>query len=199
MNKAIFNPFKYVAGAKSLILGILIILITAYIGFLSNTHFPDLISIKLCSDFPVLYFVLQSFSNWLIFSTILYLCAIIVSTSSIRAIDIFGTQALARFPYLIAAFIGFSDSINKFAKYILWTSLKIGEPISLSTGNFVIAISLIILTFLLTIWLVALMYNAFKVSANIKGTKAVVFFIIVFIVSMVITGYISKYLFAKFS
>jgi len=199
MNKAIFNPFKYVAGVKSLVIGILIILVTAYIGYTSNTHFPDLISIKTCPDLPVWYFVIQSLSNWIVFSSLLYSCAIVGSPSSVRLVDIFGTQALARFPYLIASFIGFSDSINKFGKYMLWTLLQKGESISLSTGNFVIAISLIILTFLLTIWLVALMYNAFKVSANIKGTKAVVFFIIVFIVSMVITGYISKYLFAKFS
>jgi hypothetical protein len=199
MNKTIFNPFKYVAGAKSLILGILIILITAYIGFLSHTHFPDLIAIKSCSDFPVWYFVLQSLSNWLVFSIILYLCAIVVSTSSIRVIDIFGTQALARFPYLIASFIGFSDSMNKFVKYILWSSLKIGVPNSLSTSSAVIAVSLMILTVLLMIWLIVLMYNAFKVSANLKGTKSIVLFIIVFIVSIILTGYITKYLITNFS
>jgi hypothetical protein len=199
MNKTIFNPFKYVAGAKALILGILIILITAFIGFLSNTHFPDLISVKLCSDLPVSYFVLQSLSNWLIFSTILYLCAIIVSTSSIRAIDIFGTQALARFPYLIAAFIGFSDSITKFGKYTLWTYFKIGEPITLSTSSAVIAVSILILTLLLSIWLVVLMYNAFKVSSNLKGTKSIVLFIIVFIVTMIVTSYVTKYLIVNFS
>jgi hypothetical protein len=195
----LLNPFKYIAGVKSLVVGILIILVTAYIGYTSNTHFPDLISIKTCPDLPVWYFVIQSLSNWIVFSSLLYLFAIVGSPSSIRFVDIFGTQALARVPYLIASFIGFSDSINKFGKYMLWTLLQKGESISLSTGNFVIAISLLILTFLLTIWLVALMYNAFKVSANLKGTKAVVFFIIVFIVSMVITGYISKYLLVKFS
>jgi hypothetical protein len=195
----LLNPFKYIAGVKSLVIGILIILVTAYIGYTSNTHFPDLISIKTCPDLPVWYFVIQSLSNWIVVSTLLYSCAIVGSQSSIRFVDIFGTQAFARFPYLIASFIGFSDSINKFGKYMLWTLLQNGESISLSTGNFVIAISLLILTFLLTIWLVALMYNAFKVSANLKGTKAVVLFIIVFIVSMIITGYISKYLFAKFS
>ncbi len=199
MNKTIFNPFKYVAGAKALILGILIILITAYIGFLSNTHFPDLISVKLWSDFPVLYYVLQGLSNWLIFSTILYLCAIIFSTSSIRAIDIFGTQALARFPYLIAAFIGFSDSIIKFGKYTLWKYFKIGEQISLSTSSAVIAVSILFLVLLLTIWLVVLMYNAFKVSSNLKGTKSVVLFVIVFIVTVIVTSYATKYLITYFS
>jgi hypothetical protein len=195
----LLNPFKYVAGVKSLVIGILIILVTAYIGYNSNTHFPDLISIKTCPDLPVWYFVIQSLSNWIVFSTLLYSCAIVGSPSSIRFVDIYGTQALAHFPYLIASFIGFSDSINKLGKYMLWTLLQKGESISLSTGNFVIAISLIILTFLLTIWLVALMYNAFKVSANLKGTKAVILFIMVFIVSMVITGYISTYLYTKFS
>jgi len=195
----LINPFKYIAGVESLVVGILIILATAYIGYSSNTHFPDLISIKTCPDLPVWYFLLQGLSNWIVISTVLYSCAAVWSPSSIRFVDIFGTQALARFPYLIASFIGFSGSINKFGKYMLWTVIQKGESISLSTGNFVLAISLIILTFLLTIWLVALMFNAFKISANLKGTKVVVLFIIAFIVSMVITSYLSKYLFSKFS
>ncbi|MCE5346191.1 MAG: hypothetical protein LLG13_07895 [Bacteroidales bacterium] len=199
MKDKIINPFKYVAGVTSFITGIIIISATAITGYFSKTHFPDIISVKTCPGFSIWYFFLQGFSNWIVLSLILYLIAVIFSKSSVRAVDIFGTQAVARFPYLIASFIGFSDSINKFGQYILWTYMQNGAPVDLSAPDVVIAIILMVLTLALTIWLVILMFNAFRVSANIKGSKSIVLFIVAFISSIVITHYISNFLIFKFS
>jgi len=194
MNNFLFNPFKYIAGIKSLALGIFILLSTSVIGFFSHTHFPGLISVKNGADFPFVYFVLQSLMIWLVISIVLYLMAIIASPSKVRIIDVFGTQALARFPYLFAAIIGFSGSMERFGKYIMWNALKTGEEIAISTSEVGIAIFLLILTLLLTIWMVALMYNAFKVSANLKGTKSALLFIAAFIIAMMATIFINKFL-----
>jgi hypothetical protein len=198
MNNILFNPFRYIAGFKSLMLGIFILLTTAVVGFFSHTHFPDLISVKNGADFPLIYYVIQSLVNWLVISFILYLFAIFSSTSTIRIIDIFGTQALARAPYLIASIIGFSGALEKFGKYILWTTLKTGESTTISSGEVTVALFLIILSLLLSIWLVALMYNAFKVSANLKGTKSALLFIISFVLSMGITIFLNRILILKF-
>jgi hypothetical protein len=197
MNSILFNPFRYIAGFKSLTTGVLILLATALIGYFSHTHFPDMISVKTGPGYPLTYFVLQGISNWLVISIILYLMAIFASTSHVRLIDVFGTQALARFPYLAASFIGFSSSMEKFGKYILWTALKTGEETTITSFEVGIAITLLILSLLLTIWLVTLMYNAFKVSANIKGAKSVVLFIAAFILAMMATIFINKFLIQK--
>ena len=194
MNSILFNPFKFIAGTKSLIAGIFIIVATAYIGFLSHIHFPDLISVKICPAYPLWYFIIQNIANWLIFSIILYLGTIIFSKSSARFIDIIGTQALARTPYFIVSFFGFSDSIALFSKYMLWKELHFGNPVNLSAGDAVIAVSLIVLSLLILIWMVTLMYNAFRVSANLKSTRSVVLFIIVFIISVILTYLFTRYL-----
>jgi len=199
MIKKLINPFKYIAGTSSLIAGVFIIILTAVIGFLSKTHFPDTISIKISPDLSIWYYIIQCFSNWIVFSIIIYLAALLFSKSSVRVVDIFGTQALARFPYIPASFIGFSDSLNRFGEYILWKYLQKGEPVDFSFSEGVYAILLMIATLALTIWLIVLMYNAFKVSSNIKGSKSVILFIISLIISIIATSYISKYLFLKFS
>lgn len=194
----LFNPFKYIAGGYSLIIGVLVLLFTALIGFYSNTHFPDLISVKTGPNFPIQNLIIQSLSNWIVVSSIFYFISLIVSNSKVRAIDIFGTQALARFPYLIASFIGFSNSVDNFGKYILWELLQQGDPIELNAGDITMAILLMILTLLLTIWLVILMYNAFKVSANLKGYKLNLLFIAGFILSLFLTVLISNQLIKYF-
>lgn len=194
MIKKIFNPFKYIAGKTSLIIGILVLLITAFISSQSNIHFPDTISVKASLDFSLQYYIIQNFANWIIVSVIFYIISIIASKSKVRIIDVFGTQALARFPYLIASFTGFSNSINIFGKYLLSEFMNQGEPIELSAGNMFMAILIMIFTLLLTIWLVTLMYNAFKVSANLKGSKSGLLFTAGLIISIILTSLVTNQL-----
>ena len=199
MISVLLNPFKFIAGIKSLIAGILIILTTAFIGYLSHTHFPDLISVKICPAFPLSYYIFQSLANWLVFSIILYIGTLIFSASSVRLIDIIGTQALARTPYLIVSWIGFSNSLTLFSKYMLWKGLHYGNPVNLSIGDAITAVSMMILSLLTLIWMVTLMFSAFRVSANLKGTKSIILFIVVFIISMILTSMISMHLLTIFN
>ena len=192
MNK-LFNPFQYIAGSKSMLAGLLILFLTAVTGYLSHTHFPDILSIKLSHGFPLWYVAAQVFTNWLVISVLLYVLASIFSSSSVRIVDIFGTQALARFPYFLAAFTGFFGAMRKFGKYVMYVKLHRGEPVDFSSGDATLAVLLILASILLSIWTIILMYNAFRVSANLKGGKAVVLFIVAFVISMAATIFLSGY------
>lgn len=197
MIKKLTNPFETIAGFKSLFWGLLAILSSAILGYFSNTHFPDIISVKTSPDFPVSYFIIQALLNWLVVSTLFYLSSILFSKSAVRAIDIYGTQALSRAPYLLVALMGFSDAIENFGKYMLWNLMQQGEPIEITTVGIVIAIIFMVLTLLLTVWLITLMFNAFKVSANLKGTKLIVIFIVVLVSSIVLSTILSNILIQK--
>jgi hypothetical protein len=199
MLKKLINPFVYIAGTRSLLWGIKIILITSVFGYFLNIHFPDVISVKIGPDFPFLYHIIQSFSNWIILSVILYLISIFFSKSKIRIIDVLGTQALARFPYLIAPFTGIPKSPQVFSQYILYEYLGTGDPIAITTQDIIVTIIIILFTIFLTIWMIALMYNAFKVSTNMKGSKSVIIFIVGLVVSIVITTLITSQLIQIFS
>jgi hypothetical protein len=192
MNK-ILNPFKYIAGWESLAAGIVVLFATAGIGYFSHIHFPDLISVKTNPGLPFYILIIQGFSNWLVMSILLYLAAVIFSPSSVRGIDIFGTQAMARFPYILAALSGFSGLLDKFGRYLMWSALNSGEPVKISSVELIIAVMLLMVTMVLTIWMIVLMFNAFKISANLKGVKLIVSFIVAVIASTIITGMISTY------
>ncbi|MCF7803741.1 MAG: hypothetical protein K9N46_00380 [Candidatus Marinimicrobia bacterium] len=193
----LINPFRFIAGFRALAAGVLVILVTAVLAYFSNTHFPDILSVKISGDLPFWFLVSQGAGNWFIVSVVLYLTAVIASPSSVRLVDIFGTQALARFPYLPAAGIGFFGSVEKFGQYVLWENLGMGDgPVAMAGWEMGFAILLMMLTILLSIWLVALMYNAFKISANLKGAKSGGLFILGFIVSIVLTRLFSNYLLA---
>jgi len=193
MVEKLINPFLYIAGTRSLLLGLLIIMATSVIGYYSHTYFPDTISIKIGAELPFYFYIVQNVLNWFVVSTLFYLASILLSKSSIRMVDIFGTQALARLPYFLASFTGFSGAIKVYGDYLLWTYLEKGEPVVISTMEKITAITLMILSLGLTIWMVTWMFNAFKISANLKGTKLILTFIIVMIISMVVLSYLSNF------
>lgn len=197
MSKYLFNPFRYIAGWESLAAGIVVLLATSVIGYYCNIHFPDLISVKTNQGIPYYVLLFENTINWLAPSILLYVAALIFSQSSVRAIDIFGTQALARAPYLIAALTGFSGTIDKFGRYTLWKSVNVGDPVVMSTGEIMLAITLLLFMVIATIWMITLMYNAFKISANIKGPKLIILFIVIMVLSTAITGLTTYHLFGN--
>ena len=198
MIKKLFNPFIYLAGSLALGIGVIIILITSFIGYSSHTHFPDVLSVKSSLDLPVLYYIIQNMMNWIIVSTILYGFAVVFSKSRVRLTDIYGTQAVSRFPYLLAALTGFSDSLEKFGRFLLWQLLEQGSDINISSLDIAIAITLIFTTLVLTLWMITLMFNAYKVSANMKGAKLIVSFIISLIISILISALFTNQLIQYF-
>lgn len=191
----LLNPFKKIAGGHSLLLGIIVMILTTLIAWFSNIHFPDIISLKTSNGLPLTYLLIQTFSNWLVISVLLYVYALIASPSAIRAIDIFGTQALARFPYLPGALIGFSGALEKFSQFIMAKAIQSELLVTISPLDMGLAVILIIFSMLMLVWLIALMYNAFSISANLKGAKAVFGFIIILMLSIAITYYISYQMF----
>jgi hypothetical protein len=168
----LYNPFIQIAGARSLFFGLLILVVTAFLGGLNNVHYDGVIDIHAGMPSPMLLFILEVILSWLLFSVILLIAAKILSRSKVRAIDIFGTQAFAKYPYLFVSLISFIPYF-RFEFH--------GMPD--------ITASLIffgLLTIVFTIWTVVLMYNAYSVSANLKGAKAVVSFIVALVFAEVL-------------
>ncbi|MDA3865437.1 MAG: hypothetical protein PF489_01665 [Salinivirgaceae bacterium] len=195
MIKKLFNPYIFIAGGASLFIGLAVILATSIIGHFSNIHFPDVLSAKVSPGFPLHFCIAQNLINWIITSLIMYLIAAPFSKTTVRIIDIAGTFALARAPYLIAATIGFFPALQNFGQYILWKTMKQGNPMIMSPGSITLAIFLIIIMLLLTIWMVTLMYNGFKISANLKEPKSALLFVTGLVLSIIATLIINNQLY----
>lgn len=192
MINMLFNPFRYVAGFRSLIIGLSLVVATSFLGHLCGTYFSDVISVKVGYTPTFIESLINNLCNWLTISAILYVAAITFSKSKVRLVDIFGTQALARAPYLIASCLGLSEATDKFGKYILWENLRMGSPVSISNSEIALAIALMVLTIMITIWLIVLMYNAFKESSNIKGNKSILIYTVSLLLAVVLSILLSK-------
>ena len=180
MKQRLFNPFIYLAGGKALLLGVLAMGVTAIVASFSGVHFDGVLDMhKFFAPSPPALFFIEPLVDWLCATIIFYLAGRIFSTSAIRIIDVAGTMAFARWPMIFAALLGFTF------KAISLTALHdIGKHMDMilaaSIGAFA-AIPFII-------WMIALMFNAFSVSCNLKGAKAIWIFIGALLIAEVIAG-----------
>jgi len=188
----LFNPFYYVAGSQALLFGIIIILLTGVVASFGNVHFISVLETNIGAQSPFWVYLVEGIVNWIIFSIFILIGGAIISSTRYRLIDVFGTQALARFPMLLFTLIALLP--NKFfVPEILSQTNTIKEIPPNDALDFALFCVMIIVMLFMGIWMIVLMYKAYSTSFNIKGTKAIVVFIAIMIISSLVSGSIFKH------
>jgi len=199
-SKAWYNPFTYIAGFKALWVGLLIILLTSVAGQFSGAVFPGVIDSKIGWEGDFWRHLSYSLIAWLCMVIVLYPMALLLSGSRVRLVDIAGTQALARLPMLVAALLGFFKVVKKVTDTFLIQSLEhirqyvdieikdIPDPGSIATWEYLAAGIIVLATLLATVWMVAMMYHAYRLSSNLKGARAGISFAIGIFIAQVISN-----------
>ncbi len=198
--KSLYNPFNYIAGFQALLIGLIIITITSFIGTYTGIHFPGVFDIKIGYNGSFLIHIAVSVIAWLSAVIFLYITALILAGTKVRLIDVAGTLALARFPALIASLIGFLNVFRKVVDYILFKVfeniqgvadieiLKISDPGNVATWEFIVAALIGLSMIAIVVWMVAMMFHAYKVSSNLKGAKLIVSFIVGVLIAQIFSN-----------
>ena len=69
----LFNPFTYVAGWNAILIGLVVILVTGYLGSLSNTHFDGVLDAHTGRSAPIWFFLTTGILNWLCMGVVLWI------------------------------------------------------------------------------------------------------------------------------
>jgi hypothetical protein len=174
----LFNPFRFIAGFKALLMGLAIILISGFVGSFSNTHFDGVLDVHTGLESPLWFFFAEGLIDWGCMVIPLFFFGLIVSRSAFRMIDVLGTQALARWPYLITAVVMLPDANQRVIAYVMSKLIQTAPAAAINSADVLIFGFAMFVVVLTVIWMVALMYRAYAVSCNIKGAAAVATFIV---------------------
>jgi hypothetical protein len=187
-NKSItllFNPFFYIAGVQALGLGLAAIFLAGLVGSWGHAHFDGVLDTHVGASAPLWFFFAEGLMDWLCLGIVLLVCGKIISKSAFRAVDLLGTQALARWPTLLISLITLPKAFLRFANELA-QQLKQGK-FQLNAADSIIFFAIVIAMIPLVCWMVALMYKSFSVSCNVKGGKAIGTFIAGIIVAEVLS------------
>jgi hypothetical protein len=172
-----FSPFAYVAGWRALLFGLAAIFAAGFAGSFSHTHLDGVLDVHSGRPAPLWIFLSEGFIDWLALGIVLLIFGKIISRTRFRSLDLLGTQAMARWPTILTAIAAWPDAVREVGSYILHTFTGSGITATPTPIDVVVYIAFILISILVTCWFVALAYNSFSVSCNVKGGKAIGFFI----------------------
>lgn len=178
-----FNPFVRIAGIRSLVLGLAGIVAAGLIAAGAGIRFDGLLDVHAGYEVALWVPVVEGMVNWAVFTLLLVVAALLFSKSTVRMIDVAGTQALARMPLLpVAAICGLPwirEAFDEMARSAIsgqlsgipWMGVAVGAVVTLAG----------------VVWMVALMWKAFSVSCNMKGGRAIALFVLAVLIGEVVT------------
>ncbi len=191
----LWNPFELIAGGRALAIGLGIILATGYLASFTLTHFNGVLDTQIGFRAPLWFFLAEGITNWLCLSLVLLIGGLFVAKKrSFRIIDLFGTQALARWPFLISALIAKIPGFTAFnAKLMAIVNQGKGTLPAAPAAEIVAFAFVTLMMIVVTVWFVALAWKSFRISGDARGWKAIT----VFTVGILIAEALSKMAFFK--
>jgi len=195
----VINPFHYVAGGPALAIGLAAIIVAGAVNWMTGSHFDGVLDFHAGATLPWWTHWVEGPVNWLIMSVLILAGGLLLSRSRIRPVDVFGTQALARFPSLIMALSVWPPPVQRANQQVIQSVLAMQTGAASGTnpsagllsavGGLDLAMFGLALLIMLAmiVWMVILMYRAFAVSCNVAGGKAIGLFVVLVFVAEVIS------------
>jgi len=154
------NPFTRIAGLPAFGLGLLFTTLIGFFGAANGVIFDGVLDVHFPGKVTIidsfLYLAIDLFSLVLV----MFIAGLFVSRS-FRFVDILGTMTLSKAPFLILALAAYFVTVPDMKDILEDPSIV------LQSASFLF---ILILSFPIIIWNITLVYNAFKVSCDVKGT-----------------------------
>ncbi len=184
--RRIFNPFIYVAGGKALAIGVTAIVASSLMLYSGGMIQDSFIHFGFAKVSLLQTLAVQAL-YWLMPAVALYLCGLMMTKSKIRMIDILGTTAFAQIILLLMIAPMLLPVVQN-ATVELLSSLQSGNTAQ-PDGMIILVASSFWSTLCLILYYIW-NYNAFSVSCNVKGAKAITMFVLVQLVVTLVSNLI---------
>ncbi len=195
MKSILLNPFRKVAGIKALLIGMACMGISAMLAVHFKARFDGVLDLHFSTTKHYLAPFTDHLQNWLVLSFMSGLIAFI-SGARPRVIDVLGTMAMARAPFILAPLLNLTGSMSRLAE-----GLEAGRQEDLSgilENEMLPLIFLGALAIVAVVWSVIWYYNAYKTFTNLKGNKLVLSFTAMIILSEVLSVYLIRVVFNQY-
>ncbi len=184
MKTWLFKPFVRVAGGAALTAGLLVIGLTAVLASFSGLVTDGVLDLHYAPDIGLWQNLGLGLLNWLIMATTLLVIGRLVSETRFRSLDLFGTQALARWPLVLGvAYMSIPwvhRTIEELTIKMLAAMPTDPDKVMASTAYLLDAMWLTLLalpTLLALAWMIWLVFHSFALTCNLKGQRAFFSFI----------------------
>lgn len=162
------NPFRKVAGWQAFGLGLVFVGVMGVVGTLAHVAFDGAFDMHLTDSLTYAQSFLYLGISLASVVLVMWLAGVMIA-KQVRFIDILGTMTLAKAPFLLLAVAGLFTTAPDLTQ-ITQNPMAVFNSVSF--------IVLLVLSLPVMVWSIALMYNGFKVSCGVQGSKLTLAFIL---------------------
>lgn len=163
----VINPFERIAGWQALAYGLAGMVVSTLLSYFSGWHYHGLLHFGPASNPALWCFAVEHVVVWLIPAILFYVGGLLLSRSNIRPVDVLGTVAFAQLPLIIMNLFEFLPPMQNLAKMDVNRS-----PVEMmQQPGFMLGIWLSLVASIFMIWTLVWMFNALRISCNLKGYK----------------------------
>ena len=163
----VVNPFIRIAGGQALIWGFLGLIVSTLLCWISGYHYHGLLHFGPAPNPAWWCYLAEHLIVWLIPALLFYLGGLFLSHSRIRVIDVLGTVLFAQLPLLGMNLISLLPAMRMMSQM----NMNMSPEEMLAQPYFVLAMILTLLGLPFLILTLIWMFNALKVSCNLKQWK----------------------------
>ena len=165
--KLIVNPFIRIAGGQALIWGFLGLIVSTLLCWISGYHYHGLLHFGPAPNPAWWCYLAEHLIVWLIPALLFYLGGLFLSHSRIRVIDVLGTVLFAQLPLFGMNLISLLPAMRMMSQM----NMNMSPEEMLAQSYFIQAMILTLLGLPFLILALTWMFNALKVSCNLKQWK----------------------------
>lgn len=176
----LLNPFEKIAGEQALLYGLIIMLVSALLSILFNARFDGILDLHFTNVSPGWKVaLLDQGVNIVSLFIAFFIVARLFGAKHTRWIDIIGTFALARAPYMMLPLLNFNNKLGGYGERV-FELISSTNYEDLNPADFFEwwMIPYFLILFLGLVWMIILYFQAFKISTNLKGNQLIFAFII---------------------
>ena len=172
-------PFEKIAGGAALLWGVLGLIVSTMISFWAGYHYNGLLHFGIAPNDLLWVYMVEHLVIWLVPALLFLLGGLILSKSKVRVLDVIGTTVFAQIPMIGMNLFHLLPSSQRMLR-LDFSSLSIADILEevLSIKNMLITL----LGVMFLVWAMIWMFNALKISCNLKGTKLTLWYILTIIV-----------------
>ena len=187
----LFDPFRYLAGGPALMVGLVVLAITAVLCWQAGIVLDGVFDAHYAHTRPLNYLLLAG-ADWLVLVALLWVAGRLVARGQFRLLDLAGTLAVARWPMLVVVALMALPPMRRATASAVAAVEKGVTQLEPAT---MITLTVVGLAGLgLTIWFGWLAWRAYAVSCDVHGKRGVASFLAALLAAEGVTWSFARWL-----